>query len=57
MIVLLVYGEALEPATLLLHGNSGQTWISIADSAVQRADTEFVTRIRRALESVVSVES
>ncbi|MDK0575351.1 hypothetical protein P6P35_16025, partial [Clostridium perfringens] len=38
MIVLLVYGEVHEPATLILHGNNGQTWISIADSASQRGD-------------------
>ena len=50
MIVLLVYGEAAEPATLILHGNNGQTWISIAESAQQRVDTKLVTSIQRALE-------
>ena len=25
MIILLVYGNAMEPATLILHGNNGQT--------------------------------
>jgi len=54
MIVLLVYGESLEPATLILHGNHGQTWISIADSAVQRVDAKLVHQIRGVLESVVS---
>ena len=53
MIVLLVYGEAPEPATLILHGNSGQTWISLADSAIYQGDSILVTRIRRVLESVV----
>jgi hypothetical protein len=52
MIVLLVYGEAPEPATLILHGNDGQTWISIADSASQRVDPELVTHIRRVLENL-----
>ena len=56
MIVLLVYGEAPEPATLILHGNDGQTWISIADSASQRGDPELVTRIRRVLENVVTAD-
>ena len=54
MIVLLVYGESPEPATLILHGNNGQTWISISDSAVKRVDARLVTQIRRVLESVVS---
>ena len=52
MIVLLVYGEAQEPATLILHGNNGQTWISIADSAAHRGDPKLTTRIRQVLESV-----
>jgi hypothetical protein len=56
MIVLLVYGETPEPATLILHGNNGQTWISIADSASQRGDPKLVTRIQRALEGVVASE-
>lgn len=54
MIVLLVYGEVPEPATLILHGNNGHTWISIADSAVQQVDARLLTRIRRVLESVVA---
>jgi hypothetical protein len=54
MIVLLVYGEAPEPATLILHGNDGQTWMSIADSASQRGDPNLVTRIRRVLESLIT---
>jgi hypothetical protein len=54
MIVLLVYGEAPEPATLVLHGNNGQTWISIADSALQRPDAKLVSRIRRVLETVTT---
>lgn len=52
MIVLLVYGEAPEPETLILHGNNGQTWISIADFAVQRVDTKLVERIRDVLEEI-----
>jgi hypothetical protein len=52
MIVLLVYGEAAAPATLILHGNNGQTWISIADSALQRVDAKFVASIRRVLEGM-----
>ena len=57
MIVLLVYGEAPEPATLILHGNNGQTWISIADSASQRGDAKLIAQIRGVLESFVAAES
>lgn len=57
MIVLLVYGEAPEPATLILHGNNGQTWITIADSGVQRGEPKLVTRIQRVLQSVETVNS
>ena len=56
MIVLLVYGNVVEPITLILHGNNGQTWISIADSASQRGDPELLTRIRRVLENVVTAD-
>ena len=31
MVVLLVYGEATAPIALTLHGNNGQTWISLAN--------------------------
>lgn len=51
MIVLLVYGEAAEPATLILHGNDGKTWFSIADTTPHRGDTKLITSIRQALES------
>jgi hypothetical protein len=54
MIVLLVYGEAPEPATLILHGNNGQTWISIVDSAPQGVDAKLATRIRSVLDSVAT---
>lgn len=57
MIVLLVYGESPEPATLILHGNNGQTWISIIDSAVHRGEPQLVTRIQRVLQSVVTADS
>jgi len=50
MVVLLVYGKAAEPATLILHGNDGQTWISIADHPRQRADVKLITAIQQALE-------
>ncbi len=51
MIVLLVYAEAAEPITLILHGNDGQTWISLADGPSQRTDKKLMSSIRQTLES------
>jgi hypothetical protein len=50
MVVLLVYGSAPEPATLILHGNDGQTWLSLIDHPGQRADTKTIAAIQRTLE-------
>ena len=55
MVVLLVYGSADAPATLFLHGNDGQTWLSIADNPQQRADSKLLAGIRQAVESPVSI--
>ena len=51
MVILLVYGKGIEPATLILHGNDGQTWFSIADDPGQRAGDELVKKITRALDA------
>jgi len=50
MVVLLVYGKVAEPATLILHGNDGQTWVSIANDPQQRTDAKLINSIRQALE-------
>lgn len=50
MVVLLVYGKADEPMTLILHGNDGQTWLSLADAPHQRSDTKLSIEIKQALE-------
>lgn len=50
MVVLLVYGSAPEPATLILHGNDGQTWLSLTDRPGQRANPQIVLTIQQALE-------
>jgi hypothetical protein len=57
MVVLMVYGETPEPATLILHGSDGQTRFSIADDPSQRADRKLVASIKQALDikAVVSV--
>ena len=66
MVVLLVYGKAEDvstlpmvvntsPATLILHGNDGQTWLSIADNPRQEVDAKLITSIQQALEIKASV--
>src|SRR5574341_67309 len=50
LVVLLVYGEVAEPATLILHGNDGKTWVTFSDNPLYRADIKLVNRIRQALE-------
>ena len=54
MVVLLVYGSAPEPATLVLHGNDGQTWLSLVDQPSQHVDTNIVNAIQQALEINIS---
>jgi hypothetical protein len=42
MVVLLVYGNVIEPVTLILHGNNGTTWLSFGDRLLH--PTEDVVR-------------
>ena len=50
MVVLLVYANAAEPATLILHGNDGQTWLSVVETPDQKANAKMVSAIRNALQ-------
>lgn len=58
MVVVLVYGSVEDvstllntsPVTLILHGNDGQTWLSVADSSCQRSDSKLVNAIQQTLE-------
>jgi hypothetical protein len=50
MVVLLVYGKVAEPATLILHGNGGQTKVSFAGDLQQQADPQLIDSIQLALE-------
>lgn len=52
MVILLVYGDAPEPLTLILHGNNGQTWLSIADNPRPGFDAKLSAEIKQALEEV-----
>ncbi|RJP53300.1 MAG: hypothetical protein C4586_01750 [Anaerolineaceae bacterium] len=57
MVVLMVYGETAEPATLILHGSDGQTRFSIADDSSQRADRKLVASIKEALDIKAAVSA
>jgi hypothetical protein len=50
MMVLLIYGKERQPVTLILHGNSGQTWLSLIDRPDQRADSSIRMSIEKALQ-------
>jgi len=50
MVVLLVYGEATEPTTLILHGNDGKTWLSIVETYDQKSGANTVSAIKHALD-------
>ena len=52
MVVLLIYGEAIEPATLILHGNENQTWLSFAETSSQHADPALQSSVEQALRAV-----
>jgi hypothetical protein len=51
LLVLLVYGDAVEPATLILHGNDGQTWLTLVDGPGQKTNAGLTTAIKSALEA------
>jgi hypothetical protein len=51
MVVLLVYGRSSQPATLILHGNDGQTWISFGDTLSTQSDTGLMQTIQHVLDA------
>ncbi len=57
MVVLLVYGEENDPSTLILHGNDGQTWLSIAETPNQKRNPKTITAIRNVLEGKLSAQT
>lgn len=48
-IVLVVHGRSRFPASLILHGSNGHTWVSLAERAEGNADPSTVAIIQRAL--------
>jgi len=51
MVVALVYAQDHPPVTLVVHGNDGQSWISVIDRPDQRADPGIVLAIKLALQA------
>jgi len=49
MLVVLVYGGGEQPVTLMLHGNDGQTWLSLVNNPLQQADPAVSSAIMQAL--------
>lgn len=49
MIVLLVYRNEDNPATLVIHSQDGRTWLSLAGPTGQRADQHLDASIRHVL--------
>lgn len=50
MQVFMVYGEAEAPATLMLHGHDGQTWVSLVDGSSGLAEGLIVGAIGEAIQ-------
>lgn len=49
MVVLLVYQKKGDPLTLVIHGQEGKSWLSLASPDGKRISQRFETTIRRAL--------
>ena len=49
MVVLLVYGKQDDPATLVIHGQDGRSWVSLAGPVGKRFNQHLEVVVRRAL--------
>jgi hypothetical protein len=49
MVVLLVYGKQEDPATLIIHGQDGRSWVSLAGPMGKRFNQHLEVVVRRAL--------
>jgi hypothetical protein len=52
MVVLLVYGETMEPITLILHGNDGRTWVSFAENISHSHDNKMRSKIEEIFQAI-----
>ena len=55
MVVMLVYGTAGVPATLVAHGHNGQTWITLIDTPEQRPAPDVATAVTQTLNETARV--
>jgi hypothetical protein len=49
LVVLLVYQNNEDPATLVIHGQDGKTWLSLATPTGQRSNQHLGMMVRRTL--------
>lgn len=49
MVVLLVYGKQADPATLIIHGQDGRSWVSLVAPAGKRFNQHLEVVVRRIL--------
>lgn len=49
MVILLVYGEGGQPATMMVHGQDGETWVSLVKAPGQQPDSCLEQQIKQAL--------
>ena len=51
MVILLIYGVADEPVTLILQGSDGKTWFSLESNSLHQVDPMMCASIEEALHS------
>lgn len=49
MVVLLVYGKQADPATLVIHGQDGRSWVSLVAPVGKRVNQHLEAVVRRVL--------
>ena len=57
IVILLVYDEDGQPATLLAHGQDGETWISLVVAPGQRPDAHLESKIKQAISPLPEFEA
>ncbi len=57
LVVILVYGNAPRPATLIAHGHEGKTWFSFVDTPQQHTSQPMETLLVRTLTLPMNLHS
>jgi len=57
MVVLLIYGQEEQPASLVIHGQDGKSFLTLVDNAQQRPDNRMLQRIWKTLARLPSQRS